>query len=1022
MNGLVAVGDSVFSVLVSENAYQVFVRCPPSTLKKFSDFLLALSDGYVPDAVVLRNTAFQSIPFVFVREVEKDLFCFFTVSMASSPDHHLCRVWGAVQTRPLMTASFPFGGPWFPVRGRDEITMPELDIKQLPVWCQIADVPESWNVCLRWFQVKRSQSLKSRTPAIAWESFRTRLRALPPVLNLIRAIENDGKAEAPTEVANAGLGLLPVLTYLPARELIEALRPVLTAGDAVFGASQSLLDFTEFDTAVSFWTLETGKGVCQTLVLWYPSEQMIPEYQAEDRLLALLPILKRARRMVLIVDHFEAIRTWHNRLAGLVYLAQDLKLLSLCLRGPSKKQSWLQLGRAYFEAHLPIAATLCFECADATLWLNRVRGTNFSARFSAVDHFQGVKWDQNTAVTFERMERWDLALSVWRRLGDEVSALRCRIELHRQKGEWLKAARLLLRHGQYQAAGQALESAGKYRRAMRLYLEHVSDPERVVALCERVGEELYGAKLLERSGFHEQALKLYQRCGHGRGLERMLHVTGRFNELEERLVAREDRERLLAFYEQRGDVKKYMELLSDQAVSRHDAATLFAKQHYFRAYVHALLVNDWALAGSSALKIGDYEGAANAYLQVGMTYEAGVALSKTQHLKRALELLLSSEQDGPKFSKASRVLARIKDRRWLKLQAEGLMAKGAYVQAAWLSERLGLRLLHGEIRLVQGRVQEAIALWGALNTAREVDDICAICLSRGFLEVGVYLLIDQKIGFAAWQKGEFSPDATPSVFTLAWRYFSSNQDHVRLDSWVSRLSRGNPLLWAAHLLPALELLGDWRSLLSLLAEWRSNPAVWTRFVEQTLGGDERVLSLSQEGRAVRRFLMNDPLGFGQAIDRVVMTEKNAPLFLLRASFEVAHSFLTYEKMTGHVVGGSHPICLDLAREALKHNLFRVAAVFYLQVGDEVHALEALETGGEFELLGKLCMSRGFPLRAVAAFERMAKIPYRQVAQAYEQAALWDRALACYELAGDGRGRRRCLQRMNRHLQGSLLGD
>ncbi len=991
-------------------------------MSKFSEFFVALNEGHVPATVILRNTPFQSIPFVFVREVDQDIHCFFTVSLTSSPDHHLCRVWGVVQTQPRVISSFPFGGPWFRERGREEVTLPEWDIKQLPVWCQMVDVPERWSDGQRWYLAKRSQSPGSRAGGIAWETSRSRLRALPPVRDLIRAIEDKAKCSDQTGTGNVGLGLLPVVTCLPASKLIEVLAPILTAGDAVYGLSRSSQDFIAFDSGVNLWTPKSGKGTCQTLVLWYPSVLVSSIGQVEDPIRVLLPVLKSARRMILIVDHAGAIQTWCDRFAGLVYLAQDIQHLSLCLRGPSTKKAWLQMGRAYLEAKLPAAARHCFGCADAAKWLNRVGGYKTPTKLPTLDSVHGGNWDQKTALACERAERWDLASAVWRRLGDEASVLRCRIEHYAQKGEWLKAARVLMRHGQYLEAGQALEKAGKNRRAMRLYLEKVDDPERLMALGVRTGEEHFGAKLLERYAYHEQALVFYRRCGHDKGLERMLHMTGRFTELEERLVARGDRERLLVFYEQRCDVQKYMRLLSNQAVSHQEAIALYTNHEYFRAYVHLLLVQDWTLAGACALKIGDYEGAAEAYIQAGMSYEAGIALSKTQHLERALELLLNTEHDGPKFAKASRVLARIKNRPWLRSLAESLLAKGAYGQAEWLSEKLRLGVLHGEILLAQDRVQEAIALWSGLDSANEVEAVCAVCLSRDRLAVGISLVIDHKIGFAAWLKGAFSPEATPCVFALAWRYFSTYDDHVRLDSWVSRLARSNPLKWAAEFLPVLELLGDWRRLLGLLAEWRSDPVVWARFVDQTLEGDGRALTLSPEGQVVRHFLMNDPEGVEQAIAGLTMTEKNAPLFLLRASFEVAHSFLTYEKMTEQVVGGSHPMCLYLAREAERQNLFRIAAAFFLQFGDETHALEALEKGGEFELLAQLCVARGCFLQAIAAYERMPAKPFRQIAQVYEMANIWERALNYYDLAGDGRGRRRCLQRMNRLLQGSLPND
>ncbi len=977
-------------------------------MAQLSQFFGGLVRGHWPHPCIIRETTIQSIPFVMTIEVSAEFVCFFTVSYQAIKSVTLLRVWGLHRITSPKQAVFPYGGPWIPLQSREIMTLPELDLALLPVWARIFDETDPWQVDLRWHEIKLSLHDPDH---IVWSAQRTRLRPLPPIRQFLRLQEDQSEKGVGLRDKNrpAIRGLMPLLTHIPTRPVLQLLNRCLKAGDAVLCSKWRALDLVGFDDEVRLEVFEDARVfACDTLVLWYPSEIARSERLC-DPFQTVLRLASRARCMVAIVENDEHRAYWQERCASTLFYSDDPQLVALTLEGPAKPSEWRQLGRAYQCQGLIDAAKMCLSFAGEA-WGKGARSAPWS---QILQKLRGEERDREMALAFERVAQWGQALGIWRRLGEEGHVLGCRIEMLWEHGEWRKAARLLMRHGLFARAAEAYERAGKTRKALGVYLEFLGDWQRALAVCERSGELLYGATRFEKFGFHEQALELYQRCEHARGVERLLRKTGRFEELEETLVVRGDRTQLLDFYEHRGDPQKCIELMAQEKISHREAIALFNSQMYFPAYVRLVLVQDWALAGQCALKLSDYRSAAQAFLRADMKYEAGLALAKTRDNKRALALLLATDRDEPKFHKSNRVLMRIKDRKWSLSLADKLKARGALAQAAWLYEKIGHPVAQGEVLLSLGRGDQALAIWERLETPSDVDQACAACLQLNSLAPGIKLLLDCKVCFGSWLNGAFTPDDTPHVFDLAWRYFTEHDDPQRLRAWAVRLSKGNYFAWLHPLLNALELLGDYRALLSLISKWRSQPMEWSRFMDQIIRGKEAPLMATAEGRVLRNFLLDQGERFNQAMAELTLSEENAPLFLLRASFEVATSFLVYERMEECVVGGSHPLCLALGHQAKARGLYRIAAVYFLQYGAATESLLCLEQGREFALMAQLHMLLEQPMQAVEAYQKLAAPPNEKIALAYETAGLWGPAAYHYELAGDGRRRRRCQQRFDR---------
>lgn len=570
-------------------------------------------------------------------------------------------------------------------------------------------------------------------------------------------------------------------------------------------------------------------------------------------------------------------------------------------------------------------------------------------------------------------------------------------------------------HEPYAREAMAYEQAGEFRTAMAIHLKHLNDPERALACVQQDGNLLYGANLFARFGYDTLALDLYRRCINNLDIERVFGRTTKYKDLKDLLVWRGTKEEQLAIYQLRKNVAKCFEVLEDLPVTYEEAKCYYDAGKYFLAFIRLVCLKEWVLAGHCAIKLRKYAEAADLYLKAGMSYEAGLAYRKTGDAKQALRLILATDHGAPKFKGAGSLVKRLGDRKWLEDLAHSLMARKEWKQAAWLYGQLKMEWAMYEALLAQGNDEQVLALWRTLPDPRAVNDACAVCLRVGSLLTGIRLVFDQNTCFSAWLRGEFTPINTPQVFELVKCYFQAFRDDTRLQMWSKRLALPKTPASNLHMMLALESLEEWRTILKRIHHWAvSKLTFYKAFVA---GGTFE----TAEGQALLFFLRDQIAELKNALANLPMTAANAPLFLLEDSLEAALSFSAIESLSESTVGNCPALSLKLAHTAESRQLYGIAAVFYLQAEAQTEAARCYESAREYEPLGHLYIQMGQPLKAVEVFLQMASLPHRRIAQAYQKANEWQKALEHYTLAGDGRGRRYCLISLHKAQQCSPEG-
>ena len=470
--------------------------------------------------------------------------------------------------------------------------------------------------------------------------------------------------------------------------------------------------------------------------------------------------------------------------------------------------------------------------------------------------------------------------------------------------------------------------------------------------------------------------------------------------------------------EAESDLEATLEVLRrwDPERVRREAEAYAEQGDAFRAYARFLVLDDAAQVGTWAMRLQRFEEAAAWFTRVGDHRAAAAAHSRARAFIQALCSLLADDGELPDFTRARRVLPKIRDRAALKALVADLFAEGAWARAAWLCERLKDHAGTAVASLCQGKQEDATRALAAMRGYHELERLCALCVAHGLIKQGMEQVLKEDPCYGEWLRGRVSETHTPSLFVLAKQYFAHHPNQRLKMRWALRLrDRDHHGVTAHAAFLAFESVQDVRLCLQVAFRWLEDAPV-RRGLMRAFAAELSDYSEQPLSYGLRCYFLGKTAALDEVLARMPITDDNAPLFLLRAcSVAVTARYLDlydWDRLPDAPEADDAAL-REVAERAARGRAWKAAALCYVLAGSMEEALACLRKRHDALTGARLNLLLGRLPEALAGFEQVEPRPLADLASVYEALHKYKEAFACYKELGDLKGARRCRRRLIR---------